>query len=167
LAEGDVDDEVLLGLNGLAAELGHVTILPDGPMCGCGQRHLEALSSGTAIARWTEQLPAAIVAIMRQPISRKWLPPPGQAIRWPPAIERAGSYLGLALANYLHIFNPSIIIIGGGVSQSGPLLMDPIWTAIKKNILSPYYLEHLTLTRAGLGDEAGLLGALALAHTVA
>jgi len=168
-----IDDQLLLGLNGLAAELGHVTVLPDGPLCGCGHRgHLEALSSGTAIARWTEeQLSLGLKSILscNQPITAKTVAAAAKAgdSLAIAAIERAGSYLGLALANYLHIFNPSIIIIGGGVSQSGSLLMDPMWAAIQKNTLSRYYLEHLTLTQAALGDEAGLIGALALARTLA
>ena len=51
-----IDNQLLLGSRGLAAELGHVTVIPDGPLCSCGQRgHLEAVSSGPAIARWVEQ----------------------------------------------------------------------------------------------------------------
>jgi glucokinase len=168
-----IDDQLLVGLNGLAAELGHVTILPDGPLCGCGQRgHLEALSSGTAIARWTaEQLSMGVKSVLTcdQPLTAKMVAIAAKggdrlAIN---ALERAGSYLGLALSNYLHIFNPSIIIIGGGVSQAGPLLMEPMWAAINKYSLSQYYLEHLTISRAALGDEAGLIGALVLARSLA
>ncbi|HEX9091941.1 MAG TPA: ROK family protein, partial [Anaerolineales bacterium] len=51
-----IDNQLLLGAHGLAAELGHVTVIPDGPLCGCGKRgHLEAVTSGPAIARWVEQ----------------------------------------------------------------------------------------------------------------
>ncbi len=51
-----IDNQLLQGLHGLAAELGHITVIPDGPLCGCGQRgHLEAVTSGPAIARWVEQ----------------------------------------------------------------------------------------------------------------
>jgi glucokinase len=51
-----IDNTLLLGAHGLAAELGHVTVIPDGPLCSCGQRgHLEAVTSGPAIARWVEQ----------------------------------------------------------------------------------------------------------------
>jgi glucokinase len=167
-----IDNQLLLGIHGLAAELGHVTVLPDGPMCGCGQRgHLEALSSGTGIAHWVEeQLQLGVRSSLPcgQPITAKTVGIAAQAgdTLAIAAVERAGYYLGLALANYIHIFNPTIIIIGGGVSQLGSLLMDPIRASIEKNILSRYYLENLTLTQAALGDEAGLIGALALAHTV-
>ena len=51
-----IDNQLLLGVRGLAAEFGHITVIPDGPLCGCGQRgHLEAVTSGPAIARWVEQ----------------------------------------------------------------------------------------------------------------
>ena len=80
------------------------------------------------------------------------------------AYARAGEYLGIGVANYLHIFDPSIVIFGGGVSQSGPLLFEPFEASLKKYVLNPTYLENLIITTAALGDDAGLLGALALAH---
>ncbi|MGE5225199.1 MAG: ROK family protein [Omnitrophica WOR_2 bacterium] len=167
-----VADQLLLGAHGLAAELGHVTIVPDGPMCGCGHRgHLEAFSSGPAIARWAaEELKKGSPSILSTvpDLTAKAI---GQAaLRGDAlaksAISRAGKYLGMALANYLHIFNPSIVIIGGGVSQTGTLLMEPMRTSMQVNTFSPYYLEDLTLTTASLGDDVGLVGALALAHSI-
>jgi len=162
------DDQLLIGLRGMAAELGHVTILPDGPMCGCGQRgHLEAIASGTAIAKWVAQelsLGAASTLPIDRPISAKLIAQ--AALRGDElataALARSGAYIGQALADYVHIFNPSIVIIGGGVSQSGALIMDPIRTAMNEHVLTDKYLEGLTLTTAALGDEAGLMGALAL-----
>jgi glucokinase len=82
------------------------------------------------------------------------------------ALARSGEYIGRAVADFLHIFNPSAIIIGGGVSRTGHFLMDPMSTAMKANVISPYYLENLTLTTAALGDNAGLMGALALARSL-
>jgi glucokinase len=82
------------------------------------------------------------------------------------ALARAGHFLGQTLADFLHIFNPTALIIGGGVSLTGPLLMDPLKTSLKVNVITQKYLEHLTVTNAALGDEAGLVGALALAHSL-
>ena len=164
------DDRLLLGATGLAAEIGHVTILPDGPMCGCGHRgHLEALSSGTAIANYVaEQLAQGV------PSSLSKIPNPrGREISMAAeqgdplakaAFTRAGTYLGIGLANYLHIFNPSIVIFGGGVSRSGPLLFEPMRAALAEQALSPEYLQGLMITTAALGDDAGLMGALAYAE---
>ncbi len=166
------NDQLLLGAHGLAAELGHVTIQPDGPLCSCGKRgHLEALASGPAMAHWVEQElknGRASVLAPGKDLTAKAI---GQAaLKGDPlataAIARSGAFIGEALADYLHIFNPSVVIIGGGVSQTGALLMDPMRAAMQKHVLSPYYLEDLKLTTAALGDDAGLVGALALAHSM-
>jgi glucokinase len=159
---------LLIGQRGMAAELGHVTVLPDGPMCGCGQRgHLEAIASGTAIAEWVRQelsQGAASSLTRDQAITTKIIAQAAKkgdelAIA---ALARSGTYIGQSLADYLHIFNPSIVIIGGGVSRSGKLLMEPLRAAMCEHVLSEKYIENLTLTTAALGDEAGLMGALAL-----
>ncbi len=70
----------------------------------------------------------------------------------------------MALANYLHIFNPAAIVLGGGVTRSGEYLLGPLRQALKKYALSEYYLDGLTLVTATLGDEVGLTGALILAR---
>jgi glucokinase len=80
------------------------------------------------------------------------------------AFERAGKILGIAIVNFLHIFNPARIIFGGGVSKSFDLLLPHINKALKKDVFAPGYLEGLTLTTVALGDDSGLLGALALAR---
>ncbi len=80
------------------------------------------------------------------------------------AYRRAGEYLGIAVANFLHAFDPSIVIFGGGVSFVGPLLFDPFLASLKKRVFHPRYLEGLKIEMAALGDDAGLLGALALAQ---
>jgi glucokinase len=165
------DDRLLLGSHGLAAELGHVTVLPDGPLCGCGHRgHLEALASGTAIARYvTEELANGVPSSLSE-LAR----PTGRDISMAAengdplakaALARAGSFIGCALSNYLHIFNPSIIILGGGVSKSGSFLIEPLRAALAERILSPEYLQGLVITTVALGDDAGLMGALVLAES--
>jgi glucokinase len=167
-----IDDRLLLGERGMAAELGHVTILPDGPICSCGQPgHIEALASGPALARWAQQEiqnGASSILPVGKDLSAKDI---GEAAKQGDqvaiaALARSGYYLGLALANYLQIFNPSVIVIGGGVSQTGRFLFDPLKTALTKHVMSPDYLKNLTITSAALGDEAGLMGALALAHSL-
>ena len=164
------DNQMLLGVRGLAAELGHVTVMPDGPLCGCGQRgHLEAIASGPATARWVEQelsqgIPSSLPA--NRPITAKDV---SQAASQgdelaKAALKRSGNYLGIAIADYLHIFNPSIVIIGGGVSQSGEAILAPIRETMNEHVMSKKYLDNLILTTSALGDDVGLMGALALAH---
>jgi glucokinase len=164
-----IDNQLLLGSRGLAAELGHVTVLPDGPLCSCGQRgHLEALASGPSIARWVEQelsqnIPSTLSN--KRPVKAEDISiaaAQGDELA-KAALARSGSYLGTAVADYLHIFNPTVVIIGGGVSQSGEAFFGALRTAMNDHVLSQTYLENLTLTKAALGDEVGLMGALALA----
>ncbi len=166
-----IDDRLLLGQQGLAGEMGHITVLPDGPLCGCGKKgHFEALSSGTAIAHWTQsQLEKGVPSILsgEKLITSRIVAAAAQngdrlAID---AFERAGYYLGMVLADFLHLFNPQIVIFGGGVSQSGELLFTPAQKALQAFVLHPQYLENFSMARASLGDEAGLIGALVLARS--
>jgi glucokinase len=166
-----LDDHLLLGQQGLAAEIGHVTILPDGPLCGCGKKgHIEALASGTAIVNWTKsELERGFVSSLsnEETITSRIVANAAKrgdqlAIN---AFNRAGYYLGMVLADFLHLFNPSMVIVGGGVSLSGELIMGPTHKALQSFVLHPEYLRNFSLSRASLGDEAGLIGALVLARS--
>jgi glucokinase len=168
-----VDDRLLLGQRGLAGEMGHVTVSPDGPVCGCGHcGHLESFSSGTGLARYFNEQ----VALGRETTIPMDPTPTSKEISKAAemgdllareTMARAGFYLGIGLANYLHIFNPSLVILGGGVSCSGPAFYDPLRASLKQHLLRPEFADSLVLTTAALGDDVVLLGALALAQTVA
>lgn len=164
------NDQLLLGHRGMAAELGHITVLPDGPLCPCGQRgHLEALSSGPAIARYVNEKLAEGEASILAPNPNLTAHEVAEAANRGDALAkaafaRAGEYLGQALADYLHIFSPSIVILGGGVSKSGPLLFEPLQETLRKRVMDPNYLKDLSIVPAALGDDAGLLGALVFAQ---
>jgi glucokinase len=166
-------DQLILGQRGLATELGHVTIMDNGPLCGCGQLgHLEAISSGTGIAKYVNEqmaqgrtscLPKDPPVTARQVSDAAAL---GDSLAIE-ALQRAGHYMGVAIANYLHIFNPTIVILGGGVTHSGPVFFEPLHAALRSHVLSSMYLQDLVITTAALGDDAGLMGSLALiqSHT--
>ncbi len=168
-----IDDQLLLGERGMAAELGHVTVDAEGPMCGCGHRgHIEAISSGTGIARYA----AAQIAAGRKSFLSEISSPTARDISQAAengdalaceALSRAGHYLGIAIANYLHIFNPSMVILGGGVSLSGAIFYDPLNKSLRESVFDPGYLDNFALKKAALGDDVGLLGALALVQTLA
>jgi glucokinase len=167
-----LDDRLVLGQNGLAGEVGHVTVDPEGPMCGCGQRgHIEAISSGPAIARWVkEQIASGVDCVLKDDptITAREV---ASAARHGDslcraAFDRAGFWFGRTLADYLHLFNPSAVIIGGGVSRSSDLLFPPLKVSLKEHTISPKYYENLEINCAKLGDDAGLVGALALAQTL-
>lgn len=165
-----INDQLLQGHHGLAAELGHTTIQANGPLCGCGQPgHLESFSSGTGIERFVaEQLKAGRESLL-QPDKKNSAHAISEAARQGDALsieayQSAGKYLGIGVANFLHAFDPSIVIFGGGVSQSGPLLFDSFHVSLKERVIHSRYLEGLVITRAELGDDSGLLGARALAE---
>lgn len=163
-------DQLVQGFHGLGAELGHMIIDPEGPPCGCGKNgHVESFCSGPSIARYVNErirdgeksslqahpeLSAAQVAdAARQ----------GDALAIA-AFNRAAHYLGIGVANYLAIFDPSILIFGGGVSQVGELLFKPFEESLRNHTFHPHYLDNLIIERAQLADNAGLLGALALSR---
>jgi glucokinase len=167
-----MDDHLILGEQGLAAELGHVTVVPMGPLCGCGQRgHLEAVASGTAIARFVAEkiavgFPSSLATISNptaKDVSDAATQGDDLAIR---ALGHAGTYIGYALADFLHMLNPSLVILGGGVSGAGSFIIEPLKAALPERIMNRAYIDNLTITTSALGDNAGLMGALALARTV-
>lgn len=167
-----IDDRLLVGAHGIAAEVGHITVLPGGPMCGCGKRgHLEAVSSGTGIANFVRQqielgrksllenVPAAITA---REVTEAALQGDSLAAE---AFEQAGRFLGQAIADLLLLFEPTIVVLGGGVTKAGDLLMKPLLKALQDGVFTPEYLRYLTIAQAKLGDQVGLIGALTLARS--
>lgn len=159
---------LLVGARGYAAEIGHQTLVIDGPICGCGQPgHLEALASGPAIARQArerieqgaetslsahgDQLDASHVTQAAQAGDNVALE----------LLSQAGFYIGLGLVNLIHILEPARILIGGGVSQAGELLFQPIRETVHSHVMSPAF-QSVDILRADLGADVGLLGAVAL-----
>lgn len=167
------DGRLLLGAEGLAAELGHMTVDPDGPLCGCGQvGHLEAIASGTGIARRANELLAGGRSSTLQELNSEGSSitavdvgkhaQEGDALALE-VIQHAGQAIGRHLADLTHAFNPEIFILGGGVSQLGPLLFEPVREALRSHVMHQAYTRNLKVVPAALGDDAGLIGAMVLA----
>ena len=169
-----INNQLFSGARGFATELGHTMLFPDGPLCSCGVRgHLEALASGTAIAKWVaEQISkGAETSIVHDPTTQELIHGSliAEAARngdvlAQQAFKRAGRFLGQAIADFLHIFNPTILVLGGGVSQSYDLFADTLYENLKIHLMAPEFLENLTIKLATLADDVGLMGALALAR---
>ncbi len=164
---------LLLGHRGLGAELGHITIDPLGPRCGCGRPgHLEALASGPAIAREARARLAAgtassLAALYRtDPLAVTTEQVAGAARQSDPLaqtlVAETAALLARFIADCLVIFSPQRVILGGGVMALGELLLEPIRRGVSTNAMATVYLEELTICAAQLGDDAGLLGGLAL-----
>ena len=166
-----VNDQLLVGANGLAAEVGHTTVLPGGPMCGCGfPGHLEAMSSGTGIANFVKRELAAgrqsVFCSNGEPVEARTIAvaaKEGDELSIE-AFNQAGEFLGRAIADLLHLFNPTIVILGGSVIKAGELILAPTRRSLNASVISPSYLEGFTLTTTNLGDKVVLVGALALAR---
>jgi glucokinase len=169
-----MDDHLLVGARGMATELGHMTVQPDGPLCGCGKRgHLEALAAGPAIARKVrERLRAGAKSSLRTrraPGASLSAEDVGQAALAGDALARevvaeAGETIGLHLASLVHAFNPEVIVLGGGVSRIGAPIFDAIARSLEAQVMNPAYLDGLRLEPAALGDDVGLIGAMVLAR---
>jgi glucokinase len=170
-----VEDRLLLGVRGLAAEMGHLTI--DAAAEASGDAlvgTLEGLASGPNIAR------RAQLALRQGAKSRVLELAGGDVAQVSPrllneaaragdafALEQfriAGRYLGIGITNMLHTFNPECIVIGGSVwLRCQEFLVDMVWETIRARAESPEYWQSLMIVPAALGDDVGLLGAVALA----
>jgi glucokinase len=166
-------NRLLLGAQGFAGEVGHQTIEAHGPRCNCGNIGcLEALAAGPAIAGRARELirngaETAITDLVGDDLDQITAKLVNQAAQAgdPVAIElfrRAGFYIGIGIVNLLHLFNPSLIVIGGSVAKAGDLLFEPIRATVHQRAMASYYWENTPIVPATLGDDVGLLGAVAL-----
>ena len=168
-----IDNKLLSGVAGYAGEVGHMTINPQGPVCSCGKvGHLEAIASGPSIVRWIKSRLEDESLLEHFPVGDLTAKQISEAAESGnelaiAAYERAGKYIGLAIADLLHIFNTSLVIIGGGVSRAGDLLFEPIRKSVHESVISDAYLDNLQILPAALGDDSGILGALVLSREIA
>jgi glucokinase-like ROK family protein len=170
-----LDGRIYRGAAGCAGEIGHVTIREGGPRCTCGsQGCLEALAGGGAIAR---QALEAVRAGKRTQLST--IQPPesitaksvASAARHGDLVSQqimaeAGHYLGVAISSLVNLVNPSIVIIGGGVSLMGDLLLEPMRQAIKEKSL-PSAARAVRVSTALLGKRSSGMGAVVQALNLA
>ncbi|MCL4466344.1 MAG: ROK family protein [Chloroflexi bacterium] len=170
-----VDGKLLLGAHGLAAELGHTIILPEGPLCGCGHRGcLESVASGTAIAREARLRlargdPSSLLGMSQEDLATVDAEMVARAAAAGDPLagevfDTAAGFLGLGVVNALHTFDPEIVVIGGGVSLAGDLLFRPVRRVVSERAMVPYR-DRAPIVPAALGDDAGLYGAAALVLT--
>lgn len=167
------DGQLVHGADGMAGELGHITVKPRGPRCGCGNHGcLEALASATAIRR------EAIAAARAHPesalnrccrgnlavIDAKMV---FQAATQGDATSRKiyqtmGTHLGIGIASLINVFNPEAVIIGGGVSNAWELFIAPVRREVQRRAFR-VPAARAKILPAACGDDAGLLGAAYLA----
>jgi glucokinase len=168
-----VDGKLHLGPFGAAGELGHQTILPDGPLCGCGNRGcLETLASGPAIIAqgvWLLQSGRAphLYELVDGDVSRITPREMAQAagagddaVR--DVLVRAAEYLGIGVANVVVTLHPDLVVLGGSVAQIGPLLFDTVRATVQRRV-GMFPPDTVRIEPSQLGHQAGLFGGIALA----
>jgi glucokinase len=156
-----LDGRLINGATGNAGHIGHVVIDPDGPPCVCGGRGcVEAIARGPALASWAQaqgwrpgQLgvtakDVADDAAQGHPIALS-------------AMRRAGGALGIAIASATSLCDLEVVAIGGGLSQAGALLFDPLEEALRAHV-GLDFARDVAVVPAALGQSAGLVGAAAL-----
>lgn len=169
-----IDGRLYTGAIGCAAELGHMTINDQGPRCNCGNYGcLEALASGTALAREgrrriREGAQTALLECASGDIEKvdartiRIAAEKGDALARE-LVARAGYYLGVGLGNLLNIFNPQMIIIGGGVSSMGDMLLAPAYKTAGERAYEAAF-SMVKFAGPKLGKNSGVLGAAAYAR---
>ncbi len=151
-----VEGTLQRGRFGMAGHVGHMTVQPDGAICNCGNPGCwEAVAAGPAFAAAAQAFGftdgAATFTAARQGDARAL-----------DLVQAEGRWLGLGLVNLLHIYSPDLIVLGGGMTHGLDLLRPAITAEIARRAMQPF--RDTPFVRAGLEDNAGLVGAAALAR---
>jgi glucokinase len=151
--------------------------VPDGRICGCGNRGCwEQYASGSALVRDTREQARQGSLIARTLVDRAG--GEVEAITGPLITEAArdgdefareqlaslGRWLGEGIASLAAVLDPAVVVIGGGVSEAGDLLLDPVRAHFKANLTGRHYRPELEVRAAMLGNKAGMIGAADLAR---
>jgi glucokinase len=171
-----VDGVLMHGAFGVAAELGHMRVVPGGIRCGCGNRGCwEQYASGSALVREARELvvsgsPHAArlselcggdpAALSGPDVTRA-------AVEGDPAavelLADLGTWIGEGLASVAAILDPELIVLGGGVAEAGDLLIDPALGAFRRQLTGRGHRPEARFAVASLGNDAGMIGAADLA----
>lgn len=163
---------LLRGAQGAGGELGHVTLDPEGPVCGCGNHGcLEALASGTAIQRRAREVandqPGSALGrlaterqVLGEDVTRLAEDGDEASIS---VLRETGRWLGIGVAGFVNVFNPEVVAVGGGASRAGDLILGPVREEVHLRARSPSR-DLVEIKEATLGPASGVLGAAALAR---
>ncbi len=168
-----IDGKIYIGAIGAAGEVGHMTIDDDGPICNCGNRGCwETLASGTALAREAkhrikEGVRTSILKYAEGDLEKVTAQVIHNAAEHgdnlaKELIARTGYYVGVGLANLINIFNPELIVIGGGLSNIGDMLLGPAFKVAGERAYKEAF-QAVRFASAELGRNSGVLGAAAFA----
>jgi len=172
-----LDGRLYRGRWGSAGEPGHYRVVPDGRLCGCGNRGCwEQYASGSALVaearEFSRRSPGAAVRLLQlgggspegidgPAVTKAAREGDSGALR---CFEIVGSWLGAGLADLAAILDPGCFVVGGGVSEAGNLLLSPARTAYHEGLTGNSYRQYADVRLAELGSDAGLIGAADLAR---
>lgn len=169
-----LNQQIYGGTRGAAGEIGHLTIDENGPLCNCGNHGcLEAFASGHAIAQQGQLLVQSGKRTLLSDLGTEKITAHEVAeaarrgdLHAQEILRRSGTFIGIAIAGLINLFNPSIVIIGGGVAQVGDLLTAPIRQAVRERAMRASE-QSVRITTAMLGRRSLLMGATVQAINVA
>jgi len=171
-----VDGMLMRGAYGVAAELGHMRVVPGGIRCGCGNRGCwEQYASGTALVREARELVITGTPLAAR-LSELCVGDPAAlsgpdvtraAVEGDPAavelLADLGVWIGEGLASVAAILDPELVVLGGGVCEAGTLLIDPALAAFRRQLTGRGHRPEARFALASLGNDAGMIGAADLA----
>jgi glucokinase len=168
-----IDGKIYTGTIGAAGEVGHMTIDDNGPICNCGNRGCwETLASGTALAREARDrikdgVKTSILEYAEGDVEKVTAKAIHSAAEQGDSlakelIARTGYYVGVGLANLINIFNPELIVIGGGLSNIGDMLLKPALKTAEARTYKEAF-QAVRFASPMLGQNSGVLGAAAFA----
>jgi glucokinase len=167
-----LDGELYRGAFGVGAEIGHMRVVPDGILCGCGNRGcLEMYASGSALVREARHAARAGSLLAADLLELAGGDP--DAISGPLITQAAqggdafaieqlsalGRWLGEGIASLAAVLDPAVVVVGGGVSEADELLLGPARAAFRAQLTGRGYRPMLEIRRARLGNQAGIIGA--------
>ena len=166
-----IEGKLIRGANDSAGFLGHMTIMPEGELCNCGNNGcVESYASATSLVRRTrEKLNKGAESILNQ-----WLIE-GKTLTAKliyearkegdqfaeEALREVGYYLGIGVSNSVSVLNPDVVVLGGGMMKAGDIILEPVRREVKRRVF-PELLESLKIVTARLGNDAGVIGAAGL-----
>ena len=170
-----LNGELVRGGHGMAGEIGHIGLVRGGRPCECGRLGcLEEYASGSSLTHNAREAAAAgtapallaaadgdATAVTGAMVTELALAGDTDALR---LFDEVGDALGTGIASLVAVLDPTVVLIGGGVSQAGDALMDPTRRALTREITGQDRRPHPELRLAALGDDAGLIGAADLAR---